>query len=146
VRGEPITSNLGIAIVTGRLVLLSAATPGRFRATTAVAGNDLDQVLGGRRIIAHWTYLAVVQGVLAGGRPKGVTEGIDFELLLPPGTRSPEGASAMPNAPEFVMPMMLPASAKRPWRGCVPARRAKPLNQPDAAQAQFWFPALKSLR
>lgn len=88
-RADPITSNLGIAIVTGGLVLLSAATPGRFRAATAVAGNDIDQVLGGRQVIAHWTYLAVVQGVLSGGRPKDVTEGIDFGPLLPPSDEPP---------------------------------------------------------
>lgn len=89
-RAEPITSPLGVFLVAGALVVVSAATPGRFRQATAVAGNDVDQMIGGRRIVAHWTYLAVVQAVLAGRRPKEVTEGIDFPALLPPAGAAPE--------------------------------------------------------
>lgn len=88
--GAALTSPLGVATVTGGLVLLSALTPGRFRAATAVAGNDVDQIIGGRAVLAHWTYLAVVQGVLAGRRPGEVTGGIDFAALLPPAGAPPE--------------------------------------------------------
>ncbi|MBL8918204.1 MAG: hypothetical protein JNJ54_05050 [Myxococcaceae bacterium] len=92
-RAEPITSPLGIFLVAGALVVVSAATPGRFRQATAVAGNDVDQMLGGRRIVAHWTYLAVVQAVLAGRRPREVTAGLDFPALLPPAGAAPEPIS-----------------------------------------------------
>lgn len=85
-----LTSPIGVATVTGGLVLLSAMTPGRFRASTAVAGNDIDQIAGGRAVLAHWTYLAIVQGVLAGKRPREVTEGVDFAPLLPPADEPPE--------------------------------------------------------
>lgn len=84
VRAEPLASPLGVALVTGGLVLLSAATPGRFRAATAVAGNDVDQILATRPVLAHWSYLAVVQAVLAGKRPLDVTATLDFPSLLPP--------------------------------------------------------------
>lgn len=86
----PITHPLGVAWVAGLLVIVSATTPGRFRAATAVAGNDIDQILGGRRVLAHWTYLALVQGVLAGGRPRELTPTIDFPSLLPPSNEPPE--------------------------------------------------------
>jgi hypothetical protein len=89
-RALPVTHPLGIVWVVGLLVIASASTPGRFRESTAVAGNDIDQILGGRRVIAHWTYLAVVQTVLAGGRPKEVTSTIDFAPLLPHAGEPPE--------------------------------------------------------
>ena len=89
-RAEPITSPLGIFLVAGGLVVVSAATPGRFRVSTAIAGNDVDQMLGGRRVVAHWTYLAVVQAVLAGRRPGEATEGLDLRVLLPPAGAPPE--------------------------------------------------------
>jgi hypothetical protein len=83
-RHEPVFSPLGIGFVTGVLVLVSAATPGRFREATAIAGNDVDQIIGGRRVVAHWTYLALVQGVLAGKRPRDVLELVDLDGLVPP--------------------------------------------------------------
>jgi hypothetical protein len=85
-----LTSPIGVATVTGGLVLLSAMTPGRFRHSTAVAGNDIDQIIGGRAVLAHWTYLAVVQGVLAGRRPRKITEGVDFARLTPGPDDAPE--------------------------------------------------------
>ncbi len=88
--GVPITHPLGVGVVTGVLVLVSAATPGRFREATAIAGNDVDQVLGGRAVVAHWTSLAVVQGVLAGRRAMEVVQGLDLTPLRPPPGAPPE--------------------------------------------------------
>jgi hypothetical protein len=85
-----ITSPLGVGFVTGVLVLVSAATPGRFREATAIAGNDVDQALGGRSVVAYWTSLAVVQAVRAGRRATSVLEGLDLEALLPPQSAPPE--------------------------------------------------------
>ncbi|MCA2981091.1 MAG: hypothetical protein INH41_18460 [Myxococcaceae bacterium] len=93
--GAPLTSALGVGWVTGVLVLVSAATPGRFREATAIAGNDVDQVLGGRAIVAYWTALAVVQGVRAGRRAAAVLEDIALEPLLPPSEAPPEPVTVL---------------------------------------------------
>ncbi len=89
------TSPLGIATVTGALVLISALVPGRFREATAIAGSDLDQLLGGRRVLAHWTYLAVVQGVLEGRRLRDLVQPSDLDPLLPPPQVAPEPISLL---------------------------------------------------
>lgn len=90
--GNEITSPIGISMVAGVLVLVSAATPGRLRASTSVAGNDVDQIIGPRWVLAHWTYLAVVQGVLAGKRPLEALGDAEVDSLIPP---APESASGI---------------------------------------------------
>lgn len=94
-RGEAVTSPLGISVVAGGLVLLSASIPGRFREVTAVAGNDVDQIVGARPVLAHWTYLAVVQAVLSGRRPSDLTRTVDLQALLPGPDEPPEPISVI---------------------------------------------------
>jgi hypothetical protein len=93
--GASLASPLGVGFVTGGLVLVSAATPGRFREATATAGNDVDQILGGRAVVGYWTSLAVVQAVRAGRRAASVLEGVDLEALLPPPGAPPEPVTVL---------------------------------------------------
>ncbi|MDX2010436.1 MAG: hypothetical protein SFW67_09610 [Myxococcaceae bacterium] len=90
ISGQPVTHPLGVGFITGLLVLASAATPGRFREATAIAGNDVDQIVGSRGVVAHWTSLAAVQGVRAGRRAVSVLEGVEVSALLPPPGAPPE--------------------------------------------------------
>lgn len=120
VSGQPVTHPVGVGFVTGLLVLASAATPGRFREATAIAGNDVDQILGSRAVVAHWTSLAVVQGVRAGQRATAVLEGIDLTTLLPPEGFPPE-------------PVTLLAAISRLERGDVTG--AKALLEPASLRA-----------
>jgi len=123
----PLTHPLGIVWVAGLLVLVSATTPGRFREATAIAGNDIDQILGGRRILAHWTYLALVQCVLSGGRPKELTPTIDFPALLPPPGTPPE-------------PITLICAIHHLERGeFSEAKAVLEAAKPRAAEAQRWI-------
>jgi hypothetical protein len=90
-----LTHPSGIALLAGGVVLISAATPGRLKDPTAVAGNDVDQILLPRRTLAHWTYLAVAQAVLAGHRSADTIDDATLHGLLPAPNEPPEALTVV---------------------------------------------------
>jgi hypothetical protein len=76
-------STSGIALVMGGYVLVTALLPGVMLPRRPPAGTDLEQVLGARWVVAHWTHLAVLQGLAQGRALADVAPLPVIERLLP---------------------------------------------------------------
>lgn len=65
--GAPGLSSVpGIAMTMGGFVLVTALLPGALLPNAPPAGSDVDQLVFARRVRAHWTHAAVLQGVVHG--------------------------------------------------------------------------------
>ncbi len=77
-------STTGIALVMGAYVLLTSLLPGVLLPRSPASGTDLEQLIASRRVLAHWTHLAVLQGLSHGAALAQVGELSALEALLPP--------------------------------------------------------------
>ncbi len=82
-RDSGLGSTTGIALVMGGYVLVTALLPGVMLPRRPPAGTDLEQLLGSRQVVAHWTHLAVLQGLSEGRELADVAPLPVVERLLP---------------------------------------------------------------
>jgi hypothetical protein len=82
--GQPgLGSAAGIGVVMGGFVLVTALLPGVLLPQARESGTDLDQLLQPRRILAHWSHAAVLQGLLHGQPVSAVASPAQLAPLLP---------------------------------------------------------------
>jgi hypothetical protein len=82
-RADGLGSTTGIALVMGGYVLVLSMLPGIMLPRRPPAGTDLEQALGSRRVVAHWTHLAVLQGLAQGRALADLAPLPLIERLLP---------------------------------------------------------------
>lgn len=80
---ESIASPLGIFLVTGVFALVTALMPSVLLPSAPASGTDLEQILGPRRVIAHWTNAAALQAISQGARLSDVVDWRTTQHLLP---------------------------------------------------------------
>ncbi|MGV3625996.1 MAG: site-2 protease family protein [Archangium sp.] len=80
-----IASPLGIFLVTGVFALVTALTPSVLLPSAPASGTDLEQIIGPRRVIAHWTNAAALQAISKGARISEVLDWRSTSDLLPDG-------------------------------------------------------------
>lgn len=77
------SSAAGIWGVIGAVVLVTSLLPGGWLPRRPLAGTDLEQILGLRRVVAWWAANAVVQGLMHGQRCSSTATVEQLEALLP---------------------------------------------------------------
>lgn len=82
---ESIASPLGIFLVTGVFALVTALMPSVLLPSAPASGTDLEQIIGPRRVLAHWTNAAALQAISKGARISDVVDWRATQHLLPDG-------------------------------------------------------------
>jgi hypothetical protein len=78
-----LASPLGIFVVMGGLVLVTALLPGALLPRRPDSGSDLDQLLQPRAVLAHWTNAAAIEAVVRGAPLEGALDWRATDALLP---------------------------------------------------------------
>ncbi len=84
-RQETVASPLGVFLVMGLFTLVTALLPGALFPFPPSGGTDLEQLLAPRRVLAHWTHAAALEGIVRGEKLAAVFDRSALEALLPSG-------------------------------------------------------------